>query len=363
MNSPIKALILSAILCAPAHAAETIIKDKQGMDCYVYTPDPIDPAKTYQLMVGVHGARGNGKNAGGLKKWAERGDVIVIGPSFDTNGGFQGGNGVHAEKLIDLFEILKKTYKLQDQMFLYGFSAGGQFTHRFTMLNPKWVCGVSAHSGGSWATDGYGEITTAAKKVPFAISCGEKDTAFSVKGYPYNRLDWYKRFRDEIDKKDFCYIGGTWPDVGHSPSAGVWDLTKQCFQLATGLPGESATEPVEISAEWKNLDNIPKKSGAVKSLPKPATASQPDPAEVEKMALAAFKRADAEKIPDDLLVGFMKKYPPALWKDKPGSAKLLEQCKAAATAWQSAAKGKNMWNDSLKQQFAQFTEGLDIKAE
>lgn len=352
-----------AICCAQAFAAETVIKDKQGMDCYVYTPDPIDPAKTYQLMVGVHGAKGNGKNAANLKSWANRGDVIVIGPSFDTNGGFQSGNDVHAEKLIDLFQTLKKTYKLNDQMFLYGFSAGGQFTHRFTMYHPKYVCGVSAHSGGSWATDGYGEISTAAKKVPFAISCGENDTAFSVAGYPYNRLDWYKHFKEEIDKKDFCYIGATWPGVGHSASAGVWDLTKQCFQLATGLPGQSATEEVAISDQWKNLDNIPKKGNSAKTTAKPQPSDKVDPAELDKMALAAFKKADAEKVPDDLLVGFMKKYPPVLWKDKPGSAKLLEQCTAAATAWKTAAKEKNMWNDSLKQQFSQFAAGLEIKAD
>ena len=81
---------------------------------------------------------------------------------------------------------------------------------------------------------------------------------------------------------------------------------------------------------------------------------------MDKIAQAAFKKADAEKVPDDLLVGFMKKYPPVLWKDKPGSEKLLEQCKSAAAAWQKAAEDKNMWNDSLKQQFAKFTEGLDL---
>lgn len=359
----IRKALLAIICCAPAFAGETVIKDKQGMDCYVYTPDPIDPAKTYQLMVGVHGAKGNGKNAAALKNWAERGDVIVIGPSFDTNGGFQAGDGVHAEKLIALFETLKKSYKLRDQMFLHGFSAGCQFSHRFAMLNPKWVCGVSAHSGGSWATDGYGEISVSAKKIPFAISCGEKDTQFSVAGYPYNRLDWYKRFRDEIDKKGFCYIGGTWPDVGHSMSGGAWDLTKQCFQLATGLPGASATEQVVISDQWKNLENLPKKPSLANSSTKPAAAPKVSQAEVDKMAPAAFKRADTEKIPDESLIGFMKKYPPALWKDKAGSAKLLEQCKAAAIAWQAAAKEKNMWNDSLKQQFSEFTAGLDLKAE
>lgn len=358
MSYPIKVLILSAIFCAPAFSAESVIKDKQDMDCYVYTPDVIDPAKTYQVMVGVHGARGNGKNAAGLKNWAERGDVIVIGPSFDTKGGFQGGDGVHAEKLINLFETLKKTYKLNDQMFLYGFSAGSQFTHRFAMLNPKWVCGVSAHSGGSWATDGYGEISTAAKKIPFAISCGENDTQFSVAGYPYNRLDWYKHFKEEIDKKNFCYIGGTWPGVGHSVSAGVWDLTKQCFQLATDLPGESATVQVVISDQWKNLDKISKKSSTQKAEPKVTTNA--NSAELDKMVLAAFKKADAEKVPDDSLIVFMKKYPPVLWKDKPGSAKLLEQCKGAAELWYQTAKEKNMLSTTLKEDFARFTEGLNL---
>lgn len=362
MTSSFKALILLVIFCVQAFAAETVIKDKQGMDCFVYTPDPIDPAKTYQLVVGVHGAGGKGGGAAGMKGWADRGDVIVIGPSFETKGErpYQNGDGIHAEKLIDLFENLKKTYKLRDKMFLHGFSGGCQFTHRFTMLNPKYVCGVSAHSGGTWATDNYGEISTKAKDIPFAISCGEKDTGKSFPEAPFGRLDWYHRFEKEMDQKKFCYIGGTWPDVGHNISPGAWDLAKQCFQLATGLPGQSATEEVVISDKWKNLDpKLIKKTTSAPTTAKPAI----NDAELDKVVQAAFKKADTEKVPDDLLVGFMKKYPPALWKDKPGSAKLLDQCKAAATAWQAAAKEKNMWNDSLKQQFSQFSEGLNIKAE
>lgn len=359
---PVFAFIgLSVICCAHAFAAENIIKDSQDMECFVYTPDVIDPAVTYQLVVGVHGAGGKGGGAAGMKNWANRGDVIVIGPSFETKGDrpYQNGDGVHAEKLIELFKILKKTYKLHDQMFLYGFSGGSQFTHRFTMLNPKVVCGVSAHSGGSWATDHYGEITTAAKKIPFAISCGENDTAKSFPQAPFTRLEWYGRFRDEMDKKDFCYIGGTWPGVGHSASAGVWDFTKQCFQLATGLPGESATEQVVISDRWKNLDKIPKKSPTSKTTPK--HLSNVRPADVDKMALAAFKKADTEKVPDELLVGFMKKYPPVSWKDKPGSTKLLEQCKGAAELWYQAAKAKNRLSPAMKEDFARFSEGLDLK--
>jgi predicted esterase len=264
MNFFFRAITIAAICFANASGAESVIKDSQGMDCHVYTPDPIDPAKTYQLVVGVHGAGGNKGGAAGMKSWASRGDVIVIGPSFETKGEspYQNGNGVHAEKLIALFTTLKKTYKLKDQMFLYGFSGGSQFTHRFAMLHPNVVCGVSAHSGGSWATDGFGKISDAAKKIPFAISCGENDTGTAFGGAPYNRLAWYGRFRDELDKKGFCYIGASWPGVGHSASAGVWDLTKQCFQLSTGLPGASATEAVVISNAWKNLDKIPRRTPA-----------------------------------------------------------------------------------------------------
>ncbi len=261
MKTPLAlaAVVSTFITLTCASAGESVIKDSQDMDCFVYTPDPVVQGTTYQLVVGVHGAGGKGNGAAGMKDWAKRGDVIVIGPSFVTRGEktYQGGDGVHAEKLIGLFKDLKKKYKLRDKIFLHGFSGGSQFVHRFTMGHPEIVCGVSAHSGGTWATDGYGNINPSSKKIPFAISCGESDTAKAFPESPFNRLEWYGRFRDAIDKKGFRYIGATWPGVGHSISPGAWDLTRQCFQLATGLPGLTATEKVTISADWKNSGTDP----------------------------------------------------------------------------------------------------------
>lgn len=362
MRIPLVLITLFALSGFGALAGETVLKDAQGMDCFVYTPESGVAGTTYQLVVGVHGAGGNGKGACGLKRWAERGDVIVIGPSFVSRGErpYQNGDGAHAEKLIDLFKTLQKSHQLKDKMFLHGFSGGAQFVHRFAMLHPAHVCGVSAHSAGSWATDGYGEFSTSAKKIAFAVSCGEKDTAKSFPEAPFHRLEWYGKFRDALDAKRFTFIAASWPGVGHSQSAGVTDLAKQCFQISTGLPGENATTKVAISDEWKNLDKVPEVHRATD---KPAQAAAVDEATLDKMARAAIAKADAGQIPREQLVGFMKRYPPVLWKDKPGADNLLRQCEQAAKEWHDAAKAKGLWSDKAKEEFLRFSEGIAIKTE
>lgn len=364
MKSLLLACTIAAALLGLTRAEEKVIKDSQGMDCYVYLPDQIDPQKTYQLVVGVHGAGGQGKGAAGMASWAKRGDVIVIGPSFILKPSapgmtyYQMGDGVHAEKLIKLFEDLGEEYPLRDKMFLHGFSGGSQFVHRFTMEHHKLVCGVSAHSGGSWATRNYGKISSRAKSIPFAISCGEKDTALSTPDSPLGRLDWYKEFRDEIDAQKFTYIGATWPDVAHRISPGAWELARQCFQIATGLPGGEDGKPVEISSDWKNL---PQGAGKVESNQRTPQLPNVSQAELDEVMPASFSRANTEKLSNEQLVNFMKRYPPALWKDREGSEKLLEQCQAAAEAWLAAAKEKNLLNDATKKQFDTFSAGLKFE--
>ncbi|MFK7912226.1 MAG: hypothetical protein AB8F34_16750 [Akkermansiaceae bacterium] len=355
-------LFLGLFLCKAAFAEEKIIKDSQGMDCHLYLPSNIGSGKTYQLLVGVHGAGGRGNGAAGLKKWAERGDVIVIGPSFQTKGQrpYQNGDGEHAKKLIDLFKKLGADYRLKEKMFLHGFSGGSQFAHRFAMNFPQYVCGVSAHSGGTWSTDGYGQINARAKKIPFAISCGEKDAGLSFAGAKYGRLEWYKRFRDEIDKKKFCYIGGVWPGVGHRASPQMWDIMQQCFQLATGLPGASADKKVEISGNWENLDKITKVVTGAMAGGNKGSVPYVDPSRLAKITQAAFARADKEQISDAKLVAFMEKYPPVLWKDKPGADKLIQQCKKAAINWRESALKSGRFKGDIRRKFENFTLGLAL---
>jgi len=363
------ALIALILSCSCTIAKEITMRDSQGMTCYVYLPDPIDPDKTYQVVVGVHGAKGKGNGAAGLKSWANRGDVIVLGPSFNTSNDdpYQYAGGVHDSKLVRLFKEVGKTYKIREKMFLHGFSGGSQFVHRFAMNKPKYVCGVSAHSGGTWASDGYGKIKSSAKNIPFAISCGENDTKKSFSVAPLGRLAWYKKFAKAIDRRKYCYIGNTWPNQGHGMSSGAKNLLQQCFQLATGLPGASATQKVSISPEWKNLDNIPKFAQNTEEktdnnkTPTSAGNSTIQPQQLARITRAAFAQADKKIIDDNKLITFLEKYPATLWKEQEGSTKLLEQCTAAAKRWRKKAIQAGKFKGNVEAKFDKFTAGLEVE--
>ena len=122
-------------------------------------------------------------------------------------------------------------------MFLHGFSAGAQFVHRFAFGNARIVCGVSAHSAGSWATRGYGEISSSARKIPFAISCGEKDKAKSFGSAPLSRIDWFKEFRDALVKKKFDVEAEVIKGVGHRRSPRVGKMATTCYERAKKVFG------------------------------------------------------------------------------------------------------------------------------
>lgn len=223
-------LITCSLTLSTASAGEEVIKDSQGMDCYVYTPNKIDTDKTYQLVVGVHGYRGNGKGAGGKSSWAKKFDCIVIGPSF--NDGYQGAPARDVKKLLKLVKEIGKKYKIHDKFFIVGHSGGAQFAHRFAMAEPRVLNGCCATSAGSWATEGgiFGSISGSAKKVPFYIGCGDKDTSLSVPNYPYNRLDWYRKFASQLEKRKFKVVKKEFKGKGHGLGAAGVAFAEQAYK-------------------------------------------------------------------------------------------------------------------------------------
>jgi predicted esterase len=271
-------LILAGwVSCGIGVAAEQKLTCPMGREYYLYTPDKIEQGKTYWLVVGVHPYKGDGRGAGGLADWVKRGDCIVVGPTFPSEG-YQGLQKESDRQLIGVFAELKKKYSLHPKMFLAGFSGGAQFAHRFALKCPDEVVGCAAHSGGTWA-DQLGERAVG---VPFAVSCGEKDTAKTTPDAPMSRVEWAKAFVGKLQTGGFYFKARVWPGVGHEFTRGARDLTEECFNFA--VTGMHEDQRREVQKELAAIDGLvkagrfPNALARIAKLPElkaPAGATQP----------------------------------------------------------------------------------------
>ncbi len=222
--------LLALLVCPMLEAKEEQRKCGMDRDYWLYTPDNMVTGETYWLVVGVHGFKGNGKGAAGLGGWVqEMDDVIVVGPTFPSTGPFYQGLQAETDKqLLDIYKALQKEFKLHNKMFLYGFSGGAQYTHRFVNKHPKHVIGLSAHSGGSWDAS----PPSAAKAVLWTVSCGLEDIRIS-EGSEIPRIDCFRDFYASMYKaKGFTckpFVTGE----GHRAGGEVSAATKECFRAAT----------------------------------------------------------------------------------------------------------------------------------
>ncbi len=212
-------------------AKEEQRKCGMGRDYWLYTPDNMVPNKIYWLVVGVHGAKGSGKGAAGLARWVnEMDNVIVIGPSFPINGPYyQGLGGESDRQLLEIQKTLQKEFKLRGKMFLYGFSGGSQYSHRFAIKHPESVIGVSAHSGGSWDLG----VPPAAKKLLWTVSCGLKDTGLSTPDAKQTRIDYFRSFYAGMHQAKGFTCKPFVTEQGHQAAGEVAVNTSECFRVAT----------------------------------------------------------------------------------------------------------------------------------
>lgn len=230
-------ILSMALSVIAASAAETVyFNGKDAKAGYYLVPGnaPTDGTKMW-VAVDVHGAGGlRGEDRGKeLMQLLGPEPLIVIVPSFTD--GYQAGDGKWAKQLIGHFEEVAKQHQVHDKMFVHGHSGGGQFAHRFAFAEPEHVIGVSAHSSGSWAcAGGYGKINKRAKHIPFAISCGEEDSALSTPQSAHTRIAWYRLFEAEMKKEGFEVDGRIWPGVGHGvPLKLMGEQVRTCFLKAT----------------------------------------------------------------------------------------------------------------------------------
>ena len=255
MKNPLIPLLALALT---GHAAAAEIKLSQSALLHTPTAAP-EPAKTYWLAIAIPGT--DGKGTEGIASWAA-GDVLVLNPAFvdpprdpkapKTNDTYEMASPAHVAKLKALIAEVGKKWKLQPKVFLYGYSAGAGFAHRFAMQEPGMVAGVAAASGDSWSDQGFGEINPAARGIPFSISCGEYDRQKAAKELPMGRIEWAKQFGAKLEKGNFDVVTRVIENNGHQPHPEAIDAARSCFARARAL-NLSATVP--LAFDFNGIDS------------------------------------------------------------------------------------------------------------
>lgn len=243
----LRPLLLALALLAAALPAQQPARDGMGRDYWLYTPGKVGATKDYWLVVGVHGYGGNGSGAAGLAAWASQRDCYVLGPSF-PNDGYQLLLQQADTQLVRLIADLRKQARLKPRIFLFGFSGGAQFVHRFAQRYPEMVAGCAAHSAGTWSTGGeWGELNPAAKAIPLVISCGQRDTSKSVPQAPFGRLEWARQFEQQLAAGGYTFAATYPKEAGHAYTPEASALTEACYKLATGKAETLAVQRAEVA--------------------------------------------------------------------------------------------------------------------
>jgi len=125
---------------------------------YAYVPERARPGAP--LLVAVHGiSRDAREQARAFEASAEAHGWVLLAPRFEEtrHGDYQRlgrvGRGPRADRALDdLIDACAKRFDLSfGQRFLFGFSAGGQFVHRYLMAHPQRVSAAVVGAPG-WYT-------------------------------------------------------------------------------------------------------------------------------------------------------------------------------------------------------------------
>lgn len=270
-------LLLLALSCWGVERHEGPLSCPMGREYWLGFPNGHDAARTYWLVVAVHGAGGKGDGMKSFTLTGTQDDYLVVAPSFPLGnpGYYQVLGGGADQQLIGLFKQLQTRFKLRPRLFLYGFSGGAQFAHRFTMAHPDLVIGVSAHSGGTWGP----ALNPKASTIPLALSCGLDDIKPSTSG-DAPRIVEADGYFQQVLKGGYCAKLRYWEGVGHNPAAPIKDLTAECYDLAT--TGLYPSQRAEADQAFKAIDELLQAGKSAEA--KAAIAALP------KLVLPALKR-------------------------------------------------------------------------
>lgn len=136
------------------------------------------------VLVLCPGMNGNGSNLLRDEKWiayARKEHIALVGLSFasDEKDLNEEGKGYYNAELGSgevLLNGIKRCFKIEKPILLYGFSGGAHFASSFAEWQPRRVLAWCAYSAGWW-----GELNRSSQQMPPGIvACGENDWRYGT---------------------------------------------------------------------------------------------------------------------------------------------------------------------------------------
>jgi pimeloyl-ACP methyl ester carboxylesterase len=191
------------------------------VEYYLYVPKTYTADKEWPLFVGVHGAGGTGLDCWNLwQQHAEKEGFILLCPSIpgDASGFYQ---DVGENTVWNAIGEVKRDYRVKQQMFFSGFSAGAFFIQGFAYHYPQYVSGLSILSAGVYLNPGM-----FINLVPMLVVIGDRDHPDAVQGS--------SNFVSTLQQFGFSVQYVVLPGVGHVVTDTGIDLTIELFRMTAG---------------------------------------------------------------------------------------------------------------------------------
>lgn len=247
----------TAIKLKPGAVQLRSVEDDPRQRYFLYVPR--QAAYPLRTFVAVHGISRNAReHARRFSHYAERHGVVLVAPLFPRNryGDYQRigreGRGQRADLALNrvLREVTRLTGADTESVYLFGFSGGGQFAHRYAMAYPERVKRMVLGSAGWYtfpdATRRYPEGIRASEglpgvrfrperflRIPTLVLVGEKDTARDPQLKKTRRID-EQQGATRVER------GRRWVDAMRQAARSHGLPTQYAFRLVEGT-GHSFT--------------------------------------------------------------------------------------------------------------------------